>query len=132
MDGGAGVGMTRAGRPVPGLEFETFGVAVGCALVSGALSLAAPFLDALTGALAALAVAGWLSALRRRRSSSGEWLQLTPLAAISTLGLAAGLFLFAPGAVAPFRGLLLALGLLPLWLVERRRRSGPRPGPGGP
>jgi len=99
------------------LGFEAFGVAVGATLVSGALSLAAPFLIALTGALAALAIAGWSARLRRTGPFRAGLLR--PIVALAILGSVTVIFLFPPTALDAARGLILALGLLPLWAVER-------------
>jgi hypothetical protein len=59
--------MSRA-SPVPGgrLGFEAFGTAAGLALVTGGLSVVAPFFSMLTGTLVALGLAGWAAAPRRR------------------------------------------------------------------
>ena len=101
------------------LGFEAFGVAVGATLVSGALSLAAPFLIALTGALAALAIAGWSARLRRTGPFRAGLLRPRPIVALAILGSVTVIFLFPPTALDAARGLILALGLLPLWAVER-------------
>jgi len=118
-------------RP-PVLEFEAFGAAVGAAVVSGACALVEPFLAALTGALAALAVAGWVSLLRGRRVARGDLARPGTVLALGLLAVAAALYLLAAPELAATRGLLLGAGLVPLWLVERgraplghRRRSGP-------
>ncbi len=101
------------------LGFETFGTAVGLALVAGALSLVAPTLTVLTGTLAALAIAGWASLRyregrpRRWAGSSARWLTL---AAAATGAL---VYLDPPGLMAPFRGLVIGIGLVPLWAGER-------------
>lgn len=106
-------------RTGPLVEFEAFGVAVGSALVCGALSTFVPLLVAPTATLAALALAGWVSRLRRRGSLSRPGIGLGPTLALGLLGGAALAFLDPPAPVAPLRGLLLAGGLLPLFAAER-------------
>lgn len=102
--------------------FGAFGMSVGLALIAGALALEIPSLAALVGTLAALALAGWAAGARGRtaRSGRGRW---SVAGAFVLLGVAALFFVSAPPALAETRGLALALGLLPLWLVERRRTS---------
>ncbi len=101
------------------LGFETFGTAVGLSLVVGALSLVAPMLTVLAGTLAALAIAGWASLRYRERrplrwaGSSARW------AALAATAAGALVYLDPPLAVAPFRGLVLGVGLVPLWVSER-------------
>ncbi len=99
------------------LGFEAFGTASGLAIVSGALALLVPGLAMLTAALAGLAVAGWASIGARRRAA--DRLRSSP--ALLVLGLAAVGFLDPPVPLVRARALLLALGLVPLWLGERRR-----------
>jgi hypothetical protein len=105
-------------------EFDVVGVAVGTALVSGALSLVAPALSDLTGALAALAWAGWMS------GAAGRALPLLRIVLGEARGaIVAGaggalVFLFGPAGLAPFRALLLGLSLVPLWWVARRTPVG--------
>jgi hypothetical protein len=107
--------------PLRLFEFEAFGTAVGSAVVCGALSVLVPTLIAPTATLAALAVAGWLSLARRRGSLSRNSVGLGPIAALCLLGGAAVGFLVSPPALSPFRGLLLAGGLVPLFAVGRAR-----------
>lgn len=107
------------GQAGPLIEFEAFGVAVGSALVCGALSTFVPFLVAPTATLSALALAGWVSQLRRRGSLSRSGIGLGPSLALGLLGGAALTFLDPPAPLAPVRGLLLAGGLLPLLVSER-------------
>lgn len=109
----------------PLFEFEAFGVAVGSALVCGALSAFVPSLVAPTATLAALALAAWVSRARRRGPLSGSRIGLGPAAALGLLGGAALGFLEPPSFLVPVRGLLLAGGLLPLFVTERLR-SGSR------
>lgn len=116
----------------PPMEFEVFGSAMGVGLVAGALSVLEPFLAALAGTLAALALAGWASMIARR---GGGWTALVRPDRLLALGLlAGGAFAYGyPGPeLLPFRGLLVTLAVVPLWLAERRRPSGPvRPVGGG-
>jgi len=110
-------GRSPSGFPV---EFDVLGVSVGAAVVSGALSVVAPPLDALTGALTVLALAGWLVLLRRapapwRRTEIGR-----PALALAAVALGAVLFLGSPGVVPEYRGMVLGLSLVPLWAVGRR------------
>jgi len=112
--------MTGRPRRLPVLEFEVVGIAVGTAVVSGALSLLVPYLASLTGALAALAVAGWAARRAARAPSgpppflaAGEWL------ALGSVALGGVLFLRGPSPLPVFRGLLLGLALIPLWCVAR-------------
>jgi len=111
-----------APTPLPPLfDFEAFGAGLGLAIVCGALSVLVPPLIAPTAALAALALAGWVSLSRRRGQYARRDFGFGPLVALSALGGAALGFLVPPPLLAPFRGLLLALGLVPLFLVERAR-----------
>jgi hypothetical protein len=103
------------------VEFDAFGVAVGCALVSGGLSVALPFLLALTGTLAALAFASWVVLLQQRAAPYRSLRGRSPLLALGLLGVGAGAYLADPPLVGPERGLLLGLALVPLWLRERNR-----------
>ena len=116
-------------RRVP-VEFEVFGTSVGVGLVAGALSVLVPFLVALVATLAALALAGWASMLRDRSVPSAALRRPDRLLALGLLG-AGALVYGVPGTgVGGFRGLLLALALVPLWLAERRRT--PAGAGGGP
>jgi hypothetical protein len=112
--------VTGGHAPTLDPEFDVVGVSVGAALVSGALSVMAPTLVALTGTLAVLAIAGWIvlvrqapGPLRRRWSGRLTW-------AVLSVGLGSMLFLDARGTLLHVRGLVLALSLLPLWVVARR------------
>jgi len=118
--------MTEPFVPTGGLGFEAFGTACGLAVVAGALSVVAPMCDALTVTLVALAVAGWASLHRRdgrthRHSRRALAVYLGPFA---VLAVALGVYLDAPGTVAPWKALTLGLAVVPLWAVERRP---PRP-----
>ncbi len=114
-----------AGRALS-LGFEPFGAAVGLAIISGALALRLPDLESLAGALAALGIAAWASLL-----PAGAWHRSDPkrgrrgiaLAVAAAAGIA---YLRPDAALASGRALLLAVGLVPLWLVERRRPPGRR------
>jgi hypothetical protein len=100
-------------------EFETFGAAVGSAVICGALSVLVPTLIAATATLVALALAGWLSLARRRGVLTRQGLGRGPIAAMFILGGAGVGFVAPPSFLLPFRGLLLAGGLLPLFVVGR-------------
>jgi len=115
-----------------GLGFEAFGTACGLAVVSGALSLLAPAFDGLTLALVALALAGWASLHRRGGSGGGRLRGSVGAYAVPFALLAAVVVVFvaAPAPLGPTRALFLALGVVPLWVVERtpavRDRGGDR------
>ncbi len=118
-------------RPAPWaarLGFDAFGTSVALALVVGALSVETASLRSLVGALAALALAGWSStgprlAGRSLRRSAALF------AALGLLGTAAWVYLAPPAGADGFRGLMLALGLVPFWTLERARaiRASPAP-----
>jgi len=122
--------MSEPADPGGGLGYEAFGTACGLSVVSGALSLLVPGLTILTATLVALAVAGWASL--RGRDGRGpperrrEIERYAPPLAV--LAAAAVLFLEPPAPAEPWRALLLGLGVVPLWMAERRgpgRRSSP-------
>jgi hypothetical protein len=115
--------MTDRARIAPPFEFEAFGAAVGSAVVCGAFSVVVPVMVAPTATLAALAFAGWVSLARRRGSLTRKGLSLGPVAALFVLGGAAAAFLAFPPFLGPVRGLLLAGGLVPLFVTERTRFS---------
>jgi hypothetical protein len=109
------------------LGFDTFGTACGLAVIAGALAVVVPTLALLAPTLVALALAGWAvrhrqGDRRRARSSAaragavGAWLLLAG-------GTAAYLDPLGPWRAG--RALLLGLGVVPLWVLERRE-----PGPG--
>jgi hypothetical protein len=108
------------------IEFDAFSVAVGLAVITGALSFVAPFLEALTVALAALAVAGWAALQSAERVGLARGLPATRLLGLALAGGGAAAFFVLPGPIAMARGLVLGASLVPLWLVERRRAT---PGP---
>ncbi|MGP8076411.1 MAG: hypothetical protein ACLP8Y_06755 [Thermoplasmata archaeon] len=114
-------------RVTPIFEFEAFGAAVGSAVVCGALSLVVPLLIAPTATLVCLALAAWVSTSRRRGPLTFSGLGNSSLASLCVLGGSAAGFLTAPSFLAPFRGLLLAGGLVPLFLAERTRSMHPFP-----
>jgi len=105
----------------PTHEFEPFRIAVAGAVVCGILSTFTPWLTAPTASLTALALAGWVSLARRRGTLS--WKQLRGASGISlgVLGGAAVGFLIPSTPLAPLRGLLLAGGLVPFFVVDRLR-----------
>lgn len=115
--------MTDGTRVAPLFEFEAFGAAAGSAVVCGALSVVVPWLVTPTATLAALALAGWISLARRRGSLSRRGFGTGPAVALGILGVAAAGFLDSPTLLAPFRGLLLAGGLVPLFVIERTRSA---------
>ena len=113
--------MTQPLGGAPLGDFDVFGVATGCTVVVGALSVLAPFLTALAGTLAALVLAGWCSTLRRDGTSLRRVARPDRGFALVAFGL--GVFLFlGPVGLTPFRGLSLGLAVVPLWTVERRHR----------
>lgn len=118
--------------PIPGERGrEAFGTAAGLAVVVGGLSVVLPGFDVLTATLVALAVAGWASVHRRGARPLGGT-RTPPVAyalAFAVLGMAAVAFVDPPPALAPWRALLLGLGVVPLWSIERR--GPPRPGARG-
>jgi hypothetical protein len=116
-------------RPSAGLGFETFGTAVGFALVSGALSLVDPTLTVVPGTLAALAVAAWAVGRKRSGTRALPRPTLPSWGPVAVLAVAGTLYLDPGAPWGPFRGLALGLGLVPLWWTERHR---PSVVPGGP
>ncbi|HEY1199214.1 MAG TPA: hypothetical protein VGG32_10925 [Thermoplasmata archaeon] len=115
--------MTDGARVVPLFEFEAFGAAVGSAVVCGSLSVLVPLLVAPTATLAALALAGWVSLARRQGSLTRNGLGTGSAVALSVLAAASLGFLASPPLLAPFRGLLLAGSLVPLFVTERTRST---------
>lgn len=116
------------------LGFEAFGTACGLAVVTGALSVVAPTFDLLTLTLATLALAGWASLHRRatdrpRRLGPGAGAFAVPFAVLSA---ALVLFVAPPPPLAPWRALLVGLGVVPLWVTERHGHGPGRPPPGRP
>ncbi len=120
MGGEGAVAVSARALSASLFAFDAFGTAVGLAVVAGALSLLVPALAALVGTLAALAVAGWASIRyqnRRFRTPPGARARGAALGVVALVG---ALYLDPPGPLAPARGFLLALGLVPLWVAERR------------
>jgi hypothetical protein len=111
------------------LGFDAFGVAVGLGVAVGALAFLVPALFSLTGALAALSVATWAARLPPQAWGRAEPRRSARATALALAGLAGGIYLAHLPALAPSRALLLGLGLVPLWWVERAVR--PRPGARG-
>ena len=94
---------------------------------SGVLSVLFPFFDGLTVALAALLL---LAGVRRHRTGSTGATDGRALHLLCAGCLAAGwgLFLFAPGSLAPVRGLALGLAGLPYgWRLHRRSSEAAHP-----
>lgn len=111
--------MTRRRPTTPSFGFDGFGAAVGCAWIAGALSLVLEPLGALTGALAALAVAGWLGRLHAAGPIRHEVVRHDRLGALIVLAAASLLYLDPLPWLSAARGVVLAAGLVPLWVVER-------------
>ncbi len=110
------------------IGFDALGLAVGTALVAGALSLVAPFLIALTGTLAALSVASWTMVQSPGGFAGWRYLTRDRIAPLTILCAGSMVFLLPPRELVSVRGLLLALSLVPLWWAERPAR---RPAPNG-
>jgi hypothetical protein len=106
------------------VELDVVGVGVGTALVSGALSVVAPSLAALTGTLAVLSLAGWGLLSRQHPAGLRGTGAFRSATALGLLGLGAALFVDPPGPWSAFRGLALGLSLVPLWAVARRLPRG--------
>lgn len=113
-------------------EFDSFSIAAGSSLITGALSVVAPFLAALSVTLVVLSLSGWVALLRRERSSGRGVLTSGRSAALVPLALGATLFLFPAPVPGGFHGLVLPVALVPLWLVERERPAGPLSSRAGP
>jgi hypothetical protein len=120
-------------RPAPPAlaGLDTFRVAVAFALLSGVLAIMLPFLGSLTVALAAIAVAGWVWERPRRRAAVGPESRVELGLGWCAASAGAIAFVLLPPPWAVGRGLVLAVGMLPLWWFDRGPRpSGPRaPGP---
>lgn len=104
------------------LGFEAFGTSCGLAVVTGGLSVVRPAFDVLTVTLVALALAGWASRHRGAAAHPGPRPRhpVGYAVAFVLLGMAGLMFFDPPGPVVPLRALLLGLGVVPLWAVERR------------
>lgn len=121
-------GDLRTTRLSPGgIEFDAFNVGVGLGVIAGGLSMVAPYLDALTAALAALACAGWAAARSRRVTGRAARVVSMQGAGVLSLSLGTGAFFLLPGPMAVARGLALGLSLVPLWFVERTGSLGRAP-----
>lgn len=112
--------------PLPGLDVDPLDAAVAFAVLGGVLALLLPYFVGLTVALSGLVLAIALvrrdaRAPRPRRGGFDYGLPLS----LASVVVGWGFLLAAPPALAPVRGLLLALATLPLWRVARR------PGPFG-
>jgi hypothetical protein len=114
--------MTPRALSVP--EFDSFGIAVGSSLITGALSVIAPFLTALSVTLVVLAIAGWVALLRKEHSTGLRSVPSRRWAALVVLALGAVLFLTPAPVPGVLHGLVLPVALVPLWLVERERPGG--------
>lgn len=110
-------------RTVP-VEFEVFGTSIGVGLVAGALSVVDPFLVALAGTLAALALAGWASMLHRHDVQRADLARPDRLLALGLLVAGAVVYGVPIPGLTQYRGLLVALAVVPLWVAERRRPAG--------
>jgi len=110
------------------LGFDTFGTACGLGLVAGALAIVVPTFAVLTLTMVALALAGWVALHRQAtpRAGRGDGLGGARTVGLEVLSAAAVLFFVLPPALGAWRGLLLGLGLVPLWVAERGRPGGVR------
>jgi hypothetical protein len=106
------------GLTVP-LSFDALGLAAGTALIAGALSVVAGFLVGLVGTLAALALASWIVRRGQAAASPRAYLEGGRGIGLGVLALGAAIFAVAGGEVETFRGLILAVSLVPLWWRER-------------
>jgi hypothetical protein len=116
--------MTGPSSSLPPLELDVVAAGTAGALVSAALALLAPYLTPLPAALAALALAGWVAQLRASAGTGPVRWPAGSRIALGVLALGAGVFVAAPAPAAPYRGLALALALLPLWNLARRQPGG--------
>jgi hypothetical protein len=105
-------------------EFDVVGVSVGVAIVSGALSVFAASLGALTASLAVLALAGWCVLVGRAPPSIRPASIPRTGGALAAAGLGWLLFVGETGPWHSWRGLALGLSLVPLWMDARRRPLG--------
>ena len=111
--------MTASGFGPPPGGLDALRLAVGSALVAGALSLVEPFLVSLVVALAALAVASWAmtnlpEGIVRRASLTGPTGVRLAALFLGVMG-----FLLLPSPLAPLRAGVLAVALVPLTLRTR-------------
>jgi len=113
----------RFAGPGAPLGFDAGATATGLGIITGGLSLAVPSLVVLTGTLASIAVAAWLLGQRRNPGPRVPGARRRTVIALGALVAGGFLFLDPPPAIGPFRALLLAILLLPLWHESRVRRS---------
>jgi hypothetical protein len=114
--------MTLRALSVP--DFDSFSVAAGSSLITGGLSVVAPFLTALSVTLVVLALAGWVVLLRKEHSIGRSAATSRRWTALGALVLGGVLFLFPAPVPRALHGLVLPVALVPLWLVERGRTGG--------
>ena len=112
------------------LGLDPFSAAVTLALVTGAFAIDAPFLSSLVLALGALAIAAWSTRRAHERSDGTGGILPAHGVGLISVGIGAASFFLLPSPVSVLRGLALAISLLPLWWIERRRGR-PRPGLSG-
>ena len=98
--------------------FDAFGMAVGLAWVTAGLAVVVPSFQPLVAVLAAIAVAGAASTRAHARRDLPRDRRAVA-AGIAGLGVASILWLSLPPSLGACRGLVLALGLLPLWWSVR-------------
>jgi hypothetical protein len=100
--------------PSPGhSDPEVVSLATAGALLSGGLAVVATYLAALTGALAALTLAGWLGGHADLRAWQGRH-----ALAVGAVALGAGAYLLGPSSLLGLRAILLAVSVVPLWLTR--------------
>ena len=120
-----GVVVTRSRPKGPPIAFDAFAVATGLALITGGLSLLARFLDSLVVALVAIAVAGWVVERRGTgvdRPVADGFAEGASWCVLAASGVA---FALLPSPFELGRGLVLAVGLVPLWIARRRETYRP-------
>jgi hypothetical protein len=110
---------SESGTPPVAVEFDTFRVAVGLAIIAGAFALVATYLDSLAAALAALAAAGWAAGLARERGGGGARIGAARTVGLVSVALGATAFFLVPRPLDLARGLFVGLAWLPMWWVER-------------
>ena len=114
------------GSPTP--EFDAFRVAVGFGVLSGAAALVLPFLDSLTLALAAIALAAWVWRRSPRPLGGRHRPGLSAAVGWACAATGFGVFWGLPAPLSSIRGLLLGLSLVPLWWLDRGGPSNPPAG----
>jgi len=121
-----GVVVTTSRRATPSpfasapVEFDTFRVAIGLAIVVGALSVAADYLDVLVLTLVALGTTGWVAGHLRGAALPTVRVDWTHVVGFALAGSGLAFYFLAAPPFSAFRGLLLGLAWLPLWGSERR------------